>query len=329
MKHRGNNIALMAAGILIGTVLSGPAVQAAEDLIARRSDQKIYVDGASVELEAYNINGSNYVKLRDVGAAVNFEVYWDGAAVQIDSGAPYTGAAPVSMGKEVIEAQPMPESDDSAAVPREVFTGAYTEEAYNAARAALRGDTGVVRFNATADKQKYENMLAEMANGTTLSLRWIADGTYEVYAHSVDWSAADEATEAFIQETRRLATDQEKVILANDWLCDHAVYNPKAFATVNRIASSSAPVEANCASFACAMNHLCARLGIPCIQVCGESHAWNAVYADNTWTYVDASLNDQVSGHDALLFAGAARKTLDDPAGARFLKELLVPVSTR
>ena len=37
--------------------------------------------------------GSNYVKLRDVGELVGFNVYWDGA-VQIDSNAPYTGIAP-------------------------------------------------------------------------------------------------------------------------------------------------------------------------------------------------------------------------------------------
>ena len=38
----------------------------------------------------YNIGGNNYVKLRDIGQAVGFNVYWNDG-VQIDSNAPYTG----------------------------------------------------------------------------------------------------------------------------------------------------------------------------------------------------------------------------------------------
>ena len=47
-------------------------------------------------MTAYAINGNNYVKLRDIGKAVGFEVYWDGDAkcVQVESGKPYTGEAP-------------------------------------------------------------------------------------------------------------------------------------------------------------------------------------------------------------------------------------------
>lgn len=44
-------------------------------------------------MEAYIINGNNYVKLADVGKMVGFNVYWDGA-VYMDSDAPYTGKAP-------------------------------------------------------------------------------------------------------------------------------------------------------------------------------------------------------------------------------------------
>jgi uncharacterized protein YkwD len=36
------------------------------------------------------INGSNYVRLRDIGELMGFNVYWDGT-VQIDSTSPYTG----------------------------------------------------------------------------------------------------------------------------------------------------------------------------------------------------------------------------------------------
>ncbi|MBQ3194128.1 MAG: hypothetical protein IJB17_02850 [Oscillospiraceae bacterium] len=74
--------------------MSGPAAHAAvEYLQALPSNQAIYLDGQQIQMEAYAINGNNYVKLRDIGEAVGFNVYWDGA-VQIDSDSPYTGAAP-------------------------------------------------------------------------------------------------------------------------------------------------------------------------------------------------------------------------------------------
>ena len=82
-------------GILAGITLCGPAAQAAtETLTATPGSQNIYVDGVRVEMEAYAIHGNNFVKLRDVGEAVGFNVYWDGSAVQIESDKPYTGEPP-------------------------------------------------------------------------------------------------------------------------------------------------------------------------------------------------------------------------------------------
>ena len=74
MKH-GKSAALLLTGVLIGGVLAGSAVGAAEKLTAERSAQAIYVDGRRVTMEAYAIGGSNYVKLRDIGKALNFNVY--------------------------------------------------------------------------------------------------------------------------------------------------------------------------------------------------------------------------------------------------------------
>ena len=86
-----NRIAYLLAGIVLGAVLAGPVASAAEQIIAQRSSQTIYVDGRQTPMEAYSINGSNYVKLRDVGKAVGFGVSYDAAdnAVRIDTGAPY------------------------------------------------------------------------------------------------------------------------------------------------------------------------------------------------------------------------------------------------
>ena len=94
--NRLKNTGLVLCGLALGLSLSAPAAQAVESLTATLSTNRILVDGQEVRLTAYNLNGNNYVMLRDVGKSVGFEVYWDGDAkcVQVESGKPYTGEAP-------------------------------------------------------------------------------------------------------------------------------------------------------------------------------------------------------------------------------------------
>lgn len=94
--NRLKDIGLVLCGLALGLSLSAPAAQAVESLKATLSTNRILVDGEEVHLTAYNINGNNYVKLRNIGEQVGFNVYWDGDAkcVQVESGKPYTGEAP-------------------------------------------------------------------------------------------------------------------------------------------------------------------------------------------------------------------------------------------
>lgn len=52
---------------------------------------KLYLDGKELKLTAYNIDGNNYFKLRDVAKAFDFGVAWDGAAnsIGLDTKAAY------------------------------------------------------------------------------------------------------------------------------------------------------------------------------------------------------------------------------------------------
>ena len=88
---RRKEIALVTAGILAGIAVSGPATQAAAGLMANPSSQQFYVNGQHIPMQAYEINGSNYVKLRDIGQAVNFNVTYDDATniVTISPDKPY------------------------------------------------------------------------------------------------------------------------------------------------------------------------------------------------------------------------------------------------
>lgn len=91
------SLALVSAGILVGMSLAFPTAHAVEELLtAVRSSHQFFLDGERVEMEAYVINGNNYVKLADVGRMVGFNVYWDGATgtVQINGEDPYTGQPP-------------------------------------------------------------------------------------------------------------------------------------------------------------------------------------------------------------------------------------------
>ena len=79
---------------------------AASGIMAAISNQPVYVDGQRVYLTAYQIGGNNYVKLRDIGEAVGFNVYWDGASVQVESDKPYTGVGPESQPAQQVPAAP-------------------------------------------------------------------------------------------------------------------------------------------------------------------------------------------------------------------------------
>ena len=87
-------ILLMTTGIFAGTLLCHGGGAAAAGMVAEPSWQPIFVNGEQVQMEAYNIHGNNFVKLRDIGQAVDFNVYWQDG-VQVDRVSPYTGTAPV------------------------------------------------------------------------------------------------------------------------------------------------------------------------------------------------------------------------------------------
>ena len=98
----------LIVGILIGATVFGGASAHAAGILAERSSHHIFVDGKEVQLEAYGIAGHNYVKLRDIGKVVGFNVFWDvnRGCVQIETGVPYTGEAPTES-----------ETDNSASQP--------------------------------------------------------------------------------------------------------------------------------------------------------------------------------------------------------------------
>ncbi len=77
------------AGAVLGAFIFGGSAAWAAGILAERSTNRIFVNGKEVQMEAYQINGANYVKLRDIGNAVGFEVSFDAATNSV-----YVGEQP-------------------------------------------------------------------------------------------------------------------------------------------------------------------------------------------------------------------------------------------
>ena len=83
---------------------------ASAGLMANISSQKFYVNEECIPLQAYEINGSNYVKLRDIGQALDFSVTYAAKTntVRINPNKPYEeGVAPPPHSAKIRTAPPM------------------------------------------------------------------------------------------------------------------------------------------------------------------------------------------------------------------------------
>lgn len=131
----------LIVGILIGATVFGGASAYAAGILAEHSNHRIFVDGQEVQMEAYVVNGNNYVKLRDIGKAVGFNIYWDSAngCVQVESDKTYTGEEPVKV-----------ETDKPASQPETITpvdADAMKQEIVNRTN-ALRKENGVAALTA-------------------------------------------------------------------------------------------------------------------------------------------------------------------------------------
>ncbi|MDR3295427.1 MAG: copper amine oxidase N-terminal domain-containing protein [Clostridiales Family XIII bacterium] len=109
MKIRKIALLVLLSGIFMYLLLPLP-VLAAE--VITPATAKVFVNGASKSFDAYNIDGYNYFKLRDIafvltGTAKQFEVAWDESAntVSLQSGKAYTAVGgELSAGEEAVPA---------------------------------------------------------------------------------------------------------------------------------------------------------------------------------------------------------------------------------
>lgn len=327
MKH--GKIIYGAACFLLGAALFGGGAAYAAGVLAERSPCRVYVDGRQIELDAYLIDGSNYVKLRDLGRATDsFNVFWDGAAVQIESGKHYTGEAPATSAAPDVSADANPA----------IFTGSYTREAYDALRqtVATGADTTPVAMTDAAWDAMQE-VTAAIGVWPAYHLKIEGGKVYFTAQFSDSYQAAADYCKPFIDSIAG-KSDTERARAIALYVCDRLTYDASAFSTPRTVLTTDAVSRGNCMAYAHNFMFLCNMAGIPCVFVHSEAHQWNEVYVGGAWRSVDLTGTD-VSYDSARPERATVFFTEQDMQGVRyrqtqpmltvFAKEICVPGSTK
>ena len=224
----------------------------------------------------------------------------------------------------------------------DVFTATYDRALYNAIRQTLVDGTSdtAPAYTMVGDSEysAVKNLLARM-EGVVRYEHHVPEN-FTNYWQYLDYFAVSAAMPEnyqapfdFVQPTIQAAdgmTDREKVEYLNDYLCTLLAYKKGKTAGVTRtFAQHSGELQAACGSYARAFKFLCGAAGIPCFTISTSNHTWNMVYADGQWLHVDVSANDLYHRPYILLTETVEGRTDRAPEQTAFLKELLVPGSTK
>lgn len=334
-------------GLLCGSLLfRGLTVFANAEIIAKLTSQIFFWNNQKIEIEAYNINGYNYVRLRDAAElfGVNIEYHKDTDTV-------YLGEARKE--KTKIDGKAYAKEDYSLKANPEIFNDVYTRDAYNAIRqsvvdiAEITKNTNENGYNADYEYARFvdetEKTIDAMKSVTATMFGYYnfsfgceptISNLYEYPGYRIckpqihkHFEPANKATDGFIAEISNLA-GREKVKRIADYICDKVAYKNDNAAGINKVFTGTPPVNAVCGTYADAFVYLCQRTEIPCISVVDDIHAWNEVYVDGKWHTTDISYYDVVRS-DEYLFPKNYPRTDINKQKTNFAKELLVPGSTK
>lgn len=286
---------------------------------------------------------------------VDFGVTYDGAtnSVHIDPDAHYQEEAPQPVpptptpaptGEYTISADHWSREDFSQQANPAVFTGVYDRALYNTIRQTLidgeAGNTPAYTMVAQgADYSAVINLIGRLDD-----IKWFehyVPSNFTTYWKYPSYFAVDakvpeqyQAPLTYIQpaiaQAKQMETDKEKVTYLNDYLCTLLTYDRnKSPGITQMFASHNGELEAACGSYAVAFKFLCGAADIPCFSISTPTHVWNSVYVDGQWLHVDVSTNDVTHSHTMLLRETYPNHPDQAPEATAFLKELLVPGSTK
>ena len=94
--HRRTLLTGLVIGLVSGTLIFGGVFALASPVTAVRVNYPVIVDGVEADVEAYNIDGRTYLRLFEIGAALDVAVSWDeeNRAANIDTTKPYGWTEP-------------------------------------------------------------------------------------------------------------------------------------------------------------------------------------------------------------------------------------------
>lgn len=335
-------------GLVLGALMFGGIGAAATGITAILSNHEIYFNGAKADVEAYIINGNNYLKLRDVAEALDISIDYNDGVVTVGE----------DKQKDVIDGKAYSKEDYSSYATPEIFDDVYTREAYNAIRQSI---VDIKEITSNIDANQYNNSYSYAhyigANSTMTDIGktntamnsvgaalsgyynfklGFEPGKLNYYEYpgyricmpyvNTHLNPAIKATDDFVAGIKHLP-DRQKVKRIADYICDRAVYKDDNAAGINRVFTETPPVNAICATYSSAFIFLCQRAEIPCVSIVDDIHAWNEVYVDGRWYIADISYYDVAHTDNMLLRTNYPRTDINTDK-TNFAKELLVPGST-
>lgn len=353
-------------GLLCGAgIFTGTAVLANSDVLARLTSQVFFFNNEKIELEAYNINDYNYVRLRDAAKIFDVNIEYD---EQTDSVIINNSDAAIQKPHTETEQSQQTDRIDGTAYAREdfsqqanqaIFDDVYTREAYNAFRQTIVDIDEIVKGtdeNGYNPNYRYAHFIDKTntfdSQGKTRKVfNTIAGDLFGYYNYSFGFEpyikniyeypgytickvqvhdffeSANRATDGFINSINNLS-DREKVKKIADYVSDRIVYKDTGSVGFYEMFTSTEPVNGVCGDYSSAFIYLCSRADIPCVNIDDGEHAWNEVYVDGKWYTADISYYD-VARTDEMLLRTTYQRTDPNKAKTNFAKELLVPRSTK
>lgn len=339
-------------GLLCGSLIFGTArVLANTDVLARLTTQLFFWNDEKIELEAYNINGYNYVRLRDVSNIFGVNIEYDEETRSVYLGETKT--------ERIIDGTSYAREDYSQKANSNVFNEIYMKEAYNSIRQTINDIETIIK---NTDENGYNSLYnyAHYVDGeftfnnpgkTDEAMKSVVSMFSAYYAFSLgtepdiknlyeypgyrickvqinnNFADTKKATDNFIRDLEGLS-DREKVERIAVFVSDSIVYGSKNKGNLKTVFSSSGEVNGECGLYAQSFLYLCQRAKTPCLTVKDKDHAWNEVYVDGKWRTTDISYYDIARTEDTLFPENYPRKP-KDIAKTEFAKELLVPMSTK
>lgn len=333
----------LLVGVLLGLSIVPAAKAIGEHLTAIPSTQIFFVDGRQIELEAYAINGHNYVQLRDVGQVVNFNVCYDASrnAVIMEPDKPYTGE---DVGTVISSPNPqLAESTDYAVQANpSIFSNELTPAIYNAVRHTVVNREGIMSGQEPVNmgpnvtrNSSLDNALAGMGKYPIYELAYCNNGYVCNVRYPEAYAEAAAHTQGFVDSLKGL-NDGEKVKAICWYVADRITYET-VYAGPNKVLIQDSEVPGNCMAYSASFQFLCNRANIPCVLVSSQVHQWTMVYVDEQWWDVDVTAEEATTPEDRdsvrVLTDPSERYGADftdqDPAATQFAQESLVPGSTK